>query len=80
MKLYLISQGEIYGYDTYDSAVVSAPDEQTAINMHPSSGEQVQWEARSNYCWAKDPKDVSCKYLGETTEPKGVICASFNAG
>jgi len=36
MKLYLISQEIVTGYDTYDSAVVSAKDENDAKNIHPS--------------------------------------------
>ncbi len=35
MKLYLISQDINKGYDTYDSAVVSAQHEEDAINIHP---------------------------------------------
>lgn len=37
MKLYLISQDKIDGYDTYDSAVVAAKDEADARTIHPSS-------------------------------------------
>jgi len=36
MKLYLISQDRISGYDTYDSAVVAAKDEADARTIHPS--------------------------------------------
>lgn len=38
MKLYLISQEENSDYDTYDSAVVAAPDKATAAAMYPDSG------------------------------------------
>lgn len=36
MKLYLISQDKLDGYDTYDSAVVAAKDEFDARTIHPS--------------------------------------------
>ena len=36
MKLFLISQDAVDGYDTYDSAVVAAKDEQAARETHPS--------------------------------------------
>jgi len=36
MKLYLISQDVVSGYDTYDSAVVAAKNEQAARETHPS--------------------------------------------
>jgi inorganic pyrophosphatase/exopolyphosphatase len=36
MNIYLISQTENEDYDTYNSAVVYAPDEDTARNLHPS--------------------------------------------
>lgn len=35
MKLFLISQDKVNGYDTYDSAVVSAKSEADARNIHP---------------------------------------------
>jgi hypothetical protein len=36
MNIYLISQGVDNGCDTYDSAVVIAPDEESARRIHPS--------------------------------------------
>lgn len=94
MKLYLISQSVNNDYDTYDSAVVAAPDEETARNTHPKGG-IIAWEDYDNYgylrsgvwdgtpslrSWVRKPGHVEVKYLGETEEPQGVICASFNAG
>jgi hypothetical protein len=43
MKLFLISQEENNGYDTFDGAVVAAPDILTARNMNPRNGEPVDW-------------------------------------
>lgn len=36
MKLYLITQGLVDGYDTYDSAVVAAESAYEARRIHPS--------------------------------------------
>lgn len=84
MKLYLISQSENNGYDTYDSAVVCAPSEEVARSMYPSNGSDItspknKWD----FCdWIDDPSLVAVEYLGDA-EPNAiqrVICASFNAG
>lgn len=80
MNLYLISQKENSGYDTYDSAVVCATDEASARNMSPTSG-----EALSDYdstTWVTDPAKVEVLFLGEADAnvESGVVCASFNAG
>ena len=74
MKLFRISQDENSDYDTYDSAVVAAPDEQTAREMNPSTYKYSEW------CSSAD--QVTVKYLGEATEgiEQGIICASYNGG
>ena len=79
MKLWLISQTQNNNYDTYDSAVVSAPDENSAKNLHPSERTEA-WNCSRDWC--DIPNDVTAVYLGEApniTETK-VILASFNAG
>jgi hypothetical protein len=75
MKLYLLSQGENNGYDTYDSMVVAAESEDAARQMHP--GNEWGWNV-----WANSPEQVDVEYLGEAAPESeaGVICASFNAG
>lgn len=84
MKLYLLTQSTSTGYDTFDSAVVRAPDEDTARQIHPRTGEIVklsEWKNRLNYTWAKSPRDVDVELIGTCRGGKpGVICASFNAG
>lgn len=99
MKLFLISQDLVADYDTYDSAVVSAIDENDARNIHPSefvthvtngkwmgtykyppkNGDEYENEQDSwvRYC---DIDKIKVEYLGETSKPRGVILASFNAG
>lgn len=87
MKLFHISQEANQKYDSYDSAVVAAPDEETARKMRPSDGliypnhnkYSNDW---GGYSWCKSPDDVIVHYLGEATNGigQGVVCASFNAG
>ncbi len=78
MKLYLISQDQNSGWDTYDSAVVAAPSAKAARGILPDDV-CMKWGSAS---WAYSPSHVSTEYLGVAipgTEA-GVICASFNAG
>lgn len=80
MKLYLIKQSKNHNYDTYDSAVVAAPNEDVARQMDPSSGKPMTWgESYSPWCYS--PDQVTVLYIGESVESveEGVICASFNA-
>lgn len=83
MKLWLISQTEMGGYDTYDSAVVAAADIKAAKAIHPHTsyyrGAGSPWKS---YAWASAPRFVKAEYLGEARGgmPAGVVCASFNAG
>lgn len=82
LKLFLISQTVNNGYDTYDSAVVCAPDEESARLTHPANYVK-DWdgsnEAYSAWCAVED---VQARYIGEAAPDMkpGVVCASFNAG
>ena len=82
MKLFIISQKENSGYDTYDSAVVAAPDEQTAKKMSPGNGRL--WEPGDDFQsdWCSSHDKVTVKYIGDAVEEteQGIICSSFNAG
>ena len=84
MKLYHICQNENQDYDTFDSAVVCAHDEETARNTDPCSGKQRSKEdwASSFNSWCRSADAVTVKYLGEAADgmQSGVICASYNAG
>jgi hypothetical protein len=78
MNLYLISQNENRDYDTYDSAIVAAVDEDAARNTHPGGA----WRQRYDTSWCKSPEAVNVELIGvaaEGIEP-GVVLASFNAG
>jgi len=78
MNLYLISQSENGGYDTYDSAVVAAETENDARLINPAGAD---W--RSTFgAWCKTPDAVTVELIGRANEgtTRGVILASFNAG
>ena len=80
MNIYLLSQDDNRGYDTYDSCVVYAESEEAAWLVTPGNF------GRST--WASSPDGVTVKYLGEATYrgvpecgiDSGLILASFNAG
>ncbi len=78
LKLYLLTQDSNTGYDTYDSAVVAAPDERMAAQIHPN-GDSTNW---SHYSWCSGPEAVTVELIGTAAAgvAQGVICASFNAG
>jgi len=94
-KLYLISQSENNGYDTYDSAVVCAKSLDEARYISPS--EYDEWRDGAWYfkysngrkeetptggdTWAH-PDKVKVVLLGVAEESinEGIVCASFNAG
>ena len=78
MKLWLITQDENRGYDTYDGAVVAAESEEAARLILPS--EYGGWkDAFSD--WASSPDKVVAVLIGEAAPDveAGVILASFNA-
>lgn len=83
MNLYLLTQTIHQDYDTFDSAVVCANSEEEARYIHPQSNVSEEWYKDwwliDSWC---DPKDVKITLIGiaNRNTPKGVICASFNAG
>ena len=84
MKLYKLTQEVNNDYDTYNSCVVAAKNEDEARLIHPDEWPDVKkvdnWAMFS--VWAYKPDQVAVEYLG-TAKPgtkKGVILASFNAG
>ncbi|AQG98640.1 hypothetical protein A9R05_07435 [Burkholderia sp. KK1] len=78
MNLYLIAQEQMTGYDTFDSAVVAAESEDDARLIHPYFRDD-DWDIT---VWCTGPEHVEVKFLGvaDPSIPRGVICASFNAG
>ena len=92
MNLYRISQTENLGWDTYDSAIVAAADEEQARCSSPDGSvwvNEMQWwgdldgiESNCKWTWCASIKHVKVELIGQAkdgTEP-GVILASFNAG
>ena len=83
MKLYRLSQTEKSGYDTHDSMIVCAHNEEDARSIHPY-GQAYPSEDWSNYwsTWASNPSQVKCEEIGEANDnqERGVILASYNAG
>ena len=86
MNIYLIYQNEVRGYDTYDSAVVIAENEESARNTHPSTAGNTANEEWKHYgTWVKyeDRENVHVELLGKCDDAQktiGVVVASFNAG
>ncbi len=96
MKLFLISQSENDGYDTYSDAIVYAEDEAEAKKIHPNGSYDYEEKTNDNPYSEKDEyikadcdygtwvkkKFVSVEYLGEAKEgsERGVVCSSFHAG
>jgi hypothetical protein len=85
LSLYLISQNVNNDWDTYDSAVVAARDEDDAKHISPDPYADDDWyerEGRSKFLDWCHPEDVKVEYIGEASPDiaRGVVCASFNAG
>lgn len=74
-KLYKVWQSVNTGYDTYDSLVCSAKNEEEARNIKPSE----YMKPNDFDAWAK-PDQLKVELIGTTKLPSGLILASFNAG
>lgn len=59
MNLYLVSQDEITGYDTYSEMVVAAVDEIAARQTHPPTIFNPTWNAERKCWWHTRPKRLS---------------------
>lgn len=80
MNIYLISQEVNNDYDTYDSAVVCAKDEDNAKAIHPDGTAPPDiWYSLTT--WTQTD-NVKVKLIGKAAKgiKRGVICASYNAG
>ena len=95
MNIYKLSQTINDDYETFDSCVVIAENEEEAIKIHPNG--RQNWDTRGqviedSYCkyenfnindWA-EMEDIKVELIGIAdksldTEIK-VVCSSFNAG
>jgi hypothetical protein len=95
MNIYKLTQSVNDDYDTYDSMVVAAESEQEAKNIHPSdyvthveNGKWYGTYADKSDTYENEPcgwvcyddiRKIDVELIGETSQPKGVILASFNA-
>lgn len=90
MYIYLLTQNEVGGYDTFDSMVVTAKDEESARLIHPKASWEHHREAKTpmdklwsnSDVWAMHPSKVMVTLLGTARSgaTEGIECASFNAG
>jgi hypothetical protein len=83
MNLYLLTQNNNNGWDTYDSCVVVANSEEEARLIHPNgdiwNGHKYPSRSRS---WANTPDSVMVELIGNAINLKEntVVISSFNAG
>jgi hypothetical protein len=91
MNIYLLSQSVNNGYDTWDSCVVIAKDEEEARMTHPyyryfnddPYDEYNNWNGMGrNYDRWCNAKYVSVELIGTAVDgmERQVVCSSFNAG
>jgi len=90
MNIYKLEQSQNNDYDTYDSAIVAAPNEASARLMVPGYDTQEQWKAYwervketlYSYEWAGAPECVQVSFLGVAAPgtTQSILLASFNAG
>lgn len=81
MKLYKLTQSESIGYDTYDSVIVCAENEDDAKSIHPSGGDFIE-KGEIYDVWATKKSNINCEEIGvaNNNQMRGVVLASFNAG
>ena len=83
MNIYLLEQSENNDYDTHDSLVVIAENEEEAKKIHPDSD---GWTNNYWNTWASSPDKVKCTFLGKASKEciekahGNIVLASFNAG
>jgi len=79
MKLWLLTQSQNGGYDTHNSCVVAAKNEETARLIRPDGSE---WDNTSYGTWAHSPDKVNAELIGTAKEgtEEGIILSSYNAG
>ena len=80
MKLYLLTQDIVTGYDTYSAAVVIAATPFAARRIHPADGQPVEGNRYGGWCTNHDNVRVVCLGDAEPGLEAGVVCASYNAG
>lgn len=81
MKLYLLTQSASTGYNTFDSILVAAKNEEDAKTIAPN-GQRFPEEYSHVGDWARTTKQVDAELIGIARKgiERGVVIASFNAG
>lgn len=77
--LWLLTQSDNRGYDTFDSCVVAARTKDLAVKISPATGSHgFGYHSR----WAYSPESVHAELIGvcEKSREGQVIISSFNAG
>lgn len=86
MKLYLITRTDGVDYEEFDSFVVAAENEESALSYHPNgqklkdclSEEDIEWGYYEGWI-SKENLKIEC--IGESySKEEKVIISSFNAG
>ena len=82
MKLWILTQDEVDGYDTFDSCVVCANNEYDARQIHPCEkyfDRNFSWGTRG---WATSPENVKARCIGKAigVSAGDVVLTSYNAG
>jgi hypothetical protein len=80
MNLYLLTQEQNEGWDTYDSCVVVANSPEEARLIRPDGS---SWDGDLRYRgWAFTPDKVTATLIGTAIDQEigSVVIASFNAG
>ena len=83
LKLYLLTQNDNRGYDTYDSCLVAANSEDEARQIHPCQMWDCSYGGYKRCDWANSPKSVIVEAIGiakPSIKTPCVIISSFNAG
>lgn len=86
MNIYLLTQDLNRGYDTYDSAIVSAESEDDARAIHPNwvvndLGDEG-WDKYSCCDWVELSQHhlIKVKLIGSSVVERGLILSSYSAG
>jgi len=80
VNIYKLTRNDRWSYDDYDSIVVIAEDEKSAINIDPSGNPMIWTNCRS--AWVNSPISLDVELIGTAKEGSvsGCVLASFNAG
>lgn len=80
--IYLVSQSHNSGYDTFDSFVVIADDEEQARNTHPRGGGlKDDYFGSDSWCPLSFKHEIDVRLIGVTHKQElEIICTSFKAG